>query len=196
MTCLAALLILQRGAASTSPGVDGSDLQIPLVSPERSAGRVVLPATDPRSVSPLFFQVVIYKALVDRGLSTLDVLVIGLLAISIFETILGILADLSLRAHDQPHRRSSARRAPVPPFAGFADAMAYFQARRVGDFVARVRELENIRNFLTSSALTLGRQIHLFFTFAILAVTSGALATTDLDRASAPFRSGSQSRWG
>jgi ABC-type bacteriocin/lantibiotic exporter with double-glycine peptidase domain len=33
--------------------------------------------------------------------------------------------------------------------------MAYFQARRVGDSVARVRELESIRNFLTSSALTL-----------------------------------------
>jgi ELWxxDGT repeat protein len=30
--------------------------------------------------------------------------------------------------------------------------IAYFQARRVGDSVARVRELENIRNFLTSSA--------------------------------------------
>ena len=46
--------------------------------------------------------------------------------------------------------------------------MAYFQARRVGDFVARVRELENIRNFLTSSALTLA--IDLFFTFVFLAV--------------------------
>ena len=42
-------------------------------------------------VSPLFFQVVIDKVLVHRGLSTLDVLVIGLLAISIFETVLGIL---------------------------------------------------------------------------------------------------------
>ena len=29
--------------------------------------------------------------------------------------------------------------------------IAYFQARRVGNSVARVRELENIRNFLTSS---------------------------------------------
>ena len=46
--------------------------------------------------------------------------------------------------------------------------MAYFQARRVGDSVARVRELENIRNFLTSSALTL--VIDLFFTFVFLAV--------------------------
>ena len=42
-------------------------------------------------VSPLFFQVVIDKVLVSRTLSTLDVLVIGLVTISIFETILGIL---------------------------------------------------------------------------------------------------------
>src|ERR1700749_936493 len=42
-------------------------------------------------VSPLFFQVVIDKVLVHRTLSTLDVLIIGLVAIAIFETILGIL---------------------------------------------------------------------------------------------------------
>ena len=46
--------------------------------------------------------------------------------------------------------------------------IAYFQARRVGDSVARVRELENIRNFLTSSALTL--TIDLFFTVVFVAV--------------------------
>src|SRR5262249_38509019 len=44
-------------------------------------------------VSPLFFQVVIDKVLVHRSLSTLEVLVIGLVAISIFETILGILRN-------------------------------------------------------------------------------------------------------
>jgi len=38
----------------------------------------------------------------------------------------------------------------------------------VGDSVARVRELENIRNFITSSALTL--VIDLFFTFVFIAV--------------------------
>ena len=31
----------------------------------------------------------------------------------------------------------------------------YFQARRVGDSVARVRELEHIRSFLTGNAITL-----------------------------------------
>src|SRR5207244_4807205 len=46
--------------------------------------------------------------------------------------------------------------------------LAYFQTRRVGDSVARVRELENIRNFLTSSALTL--VIDLVFTSVALAV--------------------------
>ena len=42
-------------------------------------------------VSPLFFQVVIDKVLVHRALPTLDVLIVGLVAISLFETILGIL---------------------------------------------------------------------------------------------------------
>jgi subfamily B ATP-binding cassette protein HlyB/CyaB len=46
--------------------------------------------------------------------------------------------------------------------------LAYFQARRVGDSVARVRELDTIREFLTSSALTL--VIDLFFAVVFLAV--------------------------
>src|SRR4249919_1208354 len=116
-------------------------------------------------VSPLFFQVVIDKVLVHRALSTLDVLVVGLLAISLFETILGILRTY-LFAH-------TTNRIDVELGARLfhhllALPMAYFQARRVGDSVARVRELENIRNFLTSSALTL--VIDLLFTFVFLAV--------------------------
>jgi ATP-binding cassette, subfamily B, bacterial HlyB/CyaB len=116
-------------------------------------------------VSPLFFQVVIDKVLVNRTLSTLDVLVIGLVAISVFETILGILRTY-LFAH-------TTNRIDVELGARLfrhllALPIAYFQARRVGDSVARVRELENIRNFLTSSALTL--LIDLFFTFVFLGV--------------------------
>jgi ATP-binding cassette, subfamily B, bacterial HlyB/CyaB len=116
-------------------------------------------------VSPLFFQVVIDKVLVHRALNTLDVLMIGLMVISILETILGILRTY-LFAH-------TTNRIDVELGARLfhhllALPMAYFQARRVGDSVARVRELENIRNFLTSSALTLA--IDLFFTFVFLAV--------------------------
>ena len=116
-------------------------------------------------VSPLFFQVVIDKVLVHRSMSTLDVLVIGLVAIALFETILGI-----LRTYLFSH---TTNRIDVELGARLfrhllALPIAYFQARRVGDSVARVRELENIRNFLTSSALTL--VIDLFFTFVFLAV--------------------------
>src|SRR5260221_7701152 len=42
-------------------------------------------------VSPLFFQVVIDKVLVHRSMSTLDVLILGLVAVGIFESIMGIL---------------------------------------------------------------------------------------------------------
>jgi subfamily B ATP-binding cassette protein HlyB/CyaB len=116
-------------------------------------------------VSPLFFQVVIDKVLVHRSLSTLDVLIIGLLTISVFESALGILRTY-LFAH-------TTNRIDVELGARLfrhllALPMAYFQARRVGDSVARVRELENIRNFLTSSALTL--LIDLFFTIVFIGV--------------------------
>ena len=116
-------------------------------------------------VSPLFFQVVIDKVLVHRTVSTLDVLTIGLIGIAVFETILSILRtylfshttnriDVELGARLFQHL--------------LALPIAYFQTRRVGDSVARVRELENIRNFLTSSALTL--IIDLFFTLVFLGV--------------------------
>ncbi|MGA8155428.1 MAG: type I secretion system permease/ATPase, partial [Rhodoplanes sp.] len=116
-------------------------------------------------ITPLFFQVVIDKVLVHQSMSTLDVLVIGLVTITIFETILGILRTY-LFAH-------TTNRIDVELGARLfrhllALPLAYFQARRVGDSVARVRELENIRTFLTSSALTL--VIDLFFTFVFLAV--------------------------
>jgi subfamily B ATP-binding cassette protein HlyB/CyaB len=46
--------------------------------------------------------------------------------------------------------------------------LAYFQARRVGDSVARVRELENIRSFLTGNAITL--VLDLVFSVVFIAV--------------------------
>jgi ATP-binding cassette, subfamily B, bacterial HlyB/CyaB len=116
-------------------------------------------------VSPLFFQVVIDKVLVHRGLSTLEVLVVGLAAIAVFEATLSTLRtylfahttnriDVELGARLYRHLIS------LP--------LIYFQTRRVGDSVARVHELENIRNFLTSSALTF--VIDLLFTAVFLAV--------------------------
>ncbi len=101
--------------------------------------------------TPIITQVIIDKVMVQQSLSTLDVMAFALLAIAIFEAVLGILRlfvfthtarrlDLSLSAQIFRHLMQ------LP--------LAYFEARRVGDTVARVQELENIRQFLTGTALT------------------------------------------
>jgi subfamily B ATP-binding cassette protein HlyB/CyaB len=115
--------------------------------------------------TPLIFQVVIDKVLVHRSISTLDLLIVAFSAIAIFETLLG-----ALRTYVFAH---TTNRIDVELGARLfrhllALPIAYFQARRVGDSVARVRELESIRNFLTGSALTL--VIDLFFTIVFIAV--------------------------
>jgi subfamily B ATP-binding cassette protein HlyB/CyaB len=103
-------------------------------------------------VSPLFFQVVMDKVLVHRGTSTLDVLVVGLVVVMLFESGLTV-----LRAYVFSHTTS---RIDVELGSRLYRhllnlPLAYFEARRVGDSVARVRELESIRSFLTGGALTL-----------------------------------------
>jgi subfamily B ATP-binding cassette protein HlyB/CyaB len=116
-------------------------------------------------ITPLFFQVVMDKVLVHKGYSTLTVIAIGLLAAVMFESVLS-----ALRTYIFAHTTS---RIDVELGARLfrhllALPLAYFEARRVGDSVARVRELENIRQFLTGSALT--SVIDVSFTFVFLAV--------------------------
>lgn len=116
-------------------------------------------------LTPLFFQVVIDKVLVHKGLTTLDVLAAGLLALSFFEVLLG-----GLRAYVFAH---TTNRIDVELGAALfrhllALPLGYFQARRVGDSVARVRELENIRNFLTGSSVTV--VVDTVFTLVFIAV--------------------------
>jgi len=103
-------------------------------------------------ITPLFFQVVMDKVLVHRGFTTLDVIAFGLAVVVIFEVVL-----TALRSYVFAHTTS---RIDVELGARLFRhllglPLAYFQARRVGDSVARVRELENIRSFLTGNALTL-----------------------------------------
>ncbi len=116
-------------------------------------------------ITPIFFQVVIDKVLVHRGITTLNVLIFGLVSLSVFESLL-----TGLRTHVFAH---TTNRIDVELGARLfrhliALPIGYFEARRAGDSVARVRELENIRNFITSSALTL--VIDLVFTAVFIAV--------------------------
>ncbi len=116
-------------------------------------------------LTPLFTQVIIDKVLVHKGLTTLEVLAIGMLALAFFDATLN-----GLRTYLFSHTSS---RIDVSLGAELyrhilALPLAYFQARRVGDTVARVRELETIRQFLTGSTVTV--VIDLFFTVVFLAV--------------------------
>ncbi|MBI5041921.1 MAG: type I secretion system permease/ATPase [Gammaproteobacteria bacterium] len=116
-------------------------------------------------ISPLFFQVVIDKVLVHKGLTTLDVLAFGLIVVSLFEVVLG-----GLRTYLFSHTTNRIDVLLGAKLFGhlLALPLSYFGARRVGDSVARVRELENVRSFITGSALTL--VIDLLFTGVFLAV--------------------------
>ena len=116
-------------------------------------------------LTPLFFQVVIDKVLVHRGLTTLDVLVIGLVGVTLFEVSLA-----GIRTYVLSHTTS---RVDVELGASLFRhllglPLAYFESRPVGQTVARVRELDTIRDFLTGSAVTL--VLDLAFTVVFLAV--------------------------
>jgi ATP-binding cassette, subfamily B, bacterial HlyB/CyaB len=116
-------------------------------------------------ITPLFFQIVIDKVLVHKGLSTLLVVVIGLAAIGLFDVTLQY-----LRSYALSHTTS---RIDVELGSRLFDhllrlPLAYFETRPTGQTVARVRELETIRNFLTGQGLS--SAIDLLFAIIFIAV--------------------------
>ena len=116
-------------------------------------------------ITPLFFQVVMDKVLVHRGFSTLDVIAVAFVVVTLFEVVLGglrsyIFAHTTSRIDVELGARLYRHLLQLP--------ISYFEQRRVGDTVARVRELEQIRNFLTGQALT--SVLDLLFSFIFIAV--------------------------
>lgn len=116
-------------------------------------------------VTPLMFQVVMDKVLTNRAESTLLVVCTALLVAGLFEVLL-----TGLRNYVFTH---TTNRIDVELGSKLfrhlvALPLPYFSARRVGDTVARVRELENIRNFLTGQGIT--ALVDIAFSFIFLAV--------------------------
>lgn len=116
-------------------------------------------------VTPLMFQVVMDKVLVNQAMSTLNVVCLVLLVCAVFEVLLTglrnyVLAHTTNRIDVELGAKLFRHLLALP--------LGYYTARRVGDTVARVRELENIRNFLTGQTLT--AIIDLCFSVVFLAV--------------------------
>ena len=102
-------------------------------------------------VSPLFFQVVIDKVLVHPSASTLYVLVGGLVVVSCFDAMMQYLRSYALnhttnRIDVELGQRLFAHLLRLP--------IHYFETRPAGQTVARMRELETIRSFLTGQGLS------------------------------------------
>lgn len=115
--------------------------------------------------TPLIFMIVIDKVFVHSNLSTLDVLIVALLVVSVFDVVLNgvrtyLLSHTSNRVDVELGVRLFKHLLSLP--------LSYFESRRTGDTVARVRELDTVRNFLTGSTLTL--LIDLVFVFLFLGV--------------------------
>jgi ATP-binding cassette, subfamily B, bacterial HlyB/CyaB len=128
--------------------------------------------------TPLFTQVIIDKVLVHKSVPTLDVLAAGMLILIVFEAILSI-----LKTHLLVHTTNR-----IDVLLGsrlfrhlLHIPLRYFELRRVGDTVARVRELENIRQFITGSSINV--ILDLLFSVLFLAVMffySGVLTCVTL----------------
>ena len=102
--------------------------------------------------TPMFFQVVTDKVLVHYSLSTLYVLVVGLVLIIIFDTLLQwlrtyVLTHTTNRIDVELGQRLFAHLLRLP--------IDYFENRPAGQTVARVQELEKIREFFTGHGLFL-----------------------------------------
>jgi subfamily B ATP-binding cassette protein HlyB/CyaB len=115
--------------------------------------------------APLIFQVVMDNVLIHRSLSSLDVLALSFLVLVIFYALMGSTrnylfshttnrVDITLGSRLYKHL--------------MALPIAFFESFQVGQTVARVRELETIRNFITGTALI--QVIDLIFVFIFLAV--------------------------
>ncbi|NJR14343.1 MAG: type I secretion system permease/ATPase [Calothrix sp. CSU_2_0] len=103
--------------------------------------------------NPLVIQLIIDKVIVQNSITTLNILGVLLLVVGLFEAVLGALRtylfvdttnriDMGLGSEIIDHLL----RLPL----------RYFERRPVGELSTRINELENIRQFMTGTALTVG----------------------------------------
>ncbi|MBV1706391.1 MAG: type I secretion system permease/ATPase [Hyphomicrobiales bacterium] len=150
------VLVTRRlGGAGSDPGAFGFKWFLPsLLRYRRPLAQVVTASLFVQLfalATPIFFQLVVDKVLVHKGASTLIVLIIGMVTLGFFESILQFLRTYTLshttnRIDVELGRRLFHHLFRLP--------LAYFETRPAGQTVARVRELETVRGFLTGQGLT------------------------------------------
>jgi len=116
-------------------------------------------------ITPLFTQVILDKVIVHRSMTTLDVLAIAFIAVTVFELLLNISRNY-IFTHTA-HKIDAKLGAKLFKHL-FSLPFVYFETRKVGNIAARVRELDNIREFITNKSVSV--IIDLFFSFVFVIV--------------------------
>ncbi|HXZ15763.1 MAG TPA: type I secretion system permease/ATPase [Roseiarcus sp.] len=165
-----ALLIARRvGGAGVSPKLFGLKWFLPTLWRYRKPlGHVLFASLFVQIfalTTPLIFQVIVDKVLTHHGYETLFVMIAGLVVVGLFDVALQYLRAYALshttnRIDVELGQRLFAHLLRLP--------MSYFETRPAGQTVARVRELETIRSFLTGQGLF--SAIDLVFTVVFIAV--------------------------
>jgi subfamily B ATP-binding cassette protein HlyB/CyaB len=102
-------------------------------------------------VTPLFTQVILDKVIVHRSMSTLDVLAVAFIAVTIFEFLLNASRNyIFIHTANKIDAKLGAKLFRHL----FSLPFVYFESRKVGNIVARMRELDNIREFITNKSVS------------------------------------------
>ena len=102
-------------------------------------------------VTPLFTMIIIDKVFTAGGTSTLEVLIIGMAIMAIFEFLVGngrrfLVNHAAKKVDSQLSHKLFKHLFNLP--------LQYFSGKRSGDIVSKIKELETVRTFLTGSVLT------------------------------------------
>ena len=116
-------------------------------------------------VTPLFTQVILDKVLVNRTIATLDVLAVAFVVVAIFELLLNLSRNyIFIHTTNKIDAKLGAKLFRHL----FKLYYVYFENRQVGNIVARVRELDRIREFITDKSVSV--LIDAFFSTVFLAI--------------------------
>ena len=102
-------------------------------------------------VTPLFIQVIIDKVLAHHAMTTLQVVSGAFLIVLVFDTIMNLMRNYLL--YHTANKVDAGLGAKVYRHL-LSLPFRYFETRKVGNIIARVRELENLRQFMTNISLT------------------------------------------
>jgi subfamily B ATP-binding cassette protein HlyB/CyaB len=116
-------------------------------------------------ITPLFTQVILDKVIVHRTMATLDVLAVAFIAIVVFEFLLNVTRNyIFIHTANKIDAKLGAKLFRHL----FALPFVYFESRKVGNIVARVRELDTIREFITNKSISV--LVDLFFSMIFVVV--------------------------